>query len=62
MNADLIERAERALDSATDRLGRLAGSAPLGKRRQAETIYGQAYQELVRLGARRQLRAKYRRA
>ena len=49
------------LDKALARLQSLAASnAPLGSRVTAETNYGQAYQELVRTGQRRQIRKKYR--
>ena len=54
-----IEQAERELDKVTDQLGRLGSAQPLGKRNGIEARYGQAYQRLVRLGARSPIRAKY---
>jgi hypothetical protein len=55
-----IEQAEHALDQAFRDLGRLGSVTAVGKRRGMEAKYGQAYQALVRLGARPQIRAKYR--
>lgn len=50
-----IERAERDLDRALDALGRDPKHGPGN-----ENMYGQAYQRLVLLGARPQIRRKYR--
>jgi hypothetical protein len=56
-----VEAAERRMDLALEKLQKLAASnAPYGTRQGAEAEYGAAYQALVRLGVRRQLRAKYR--
>jgi protein tyrosine/serine phosphatase len=58
---EAIAVAERQMDKTLERLQRMAASnAPFGARQGAENEYGQAYQVLVRLGVRRQLRAKYR--
>lgn len=55
-----VERAERELDALTLKLGRMGSAEPLSRRNGAEARYGQVYQWLVRLGARPQLRMKYR--
>lgn len=55
-----VEYAERALAEAAGALGRLPCSSPLSKRMAREQRYAAAYQRLVRLGARPQIRAKYR--
>lgn len=53
---------EARLGRALERLQKLATfNGPHGARLGAESEYGEAYQALVRLGRRRQLRAKYRR-
>jgi hypothetical protein len=57
---DAIERAERDMDGQLKTILRLDGSAPVGKRNSAEVLYGEAYQQLVELGARPQLKRKYR--
>ena len=56
-----IANALRDLDALTARLGRMGSSEPLSRRNGLESAYGQAYQRLVRLGARTQIRLKYRR-
>lgn len=54
-------RAERAIGTATQKLQKLASfNGPYGARVNAEQEYGQSYQDLVRLGLRPQIRAKYR--
>jgi len=56
-----VRAAEGRMNAAYERLQKLAGSnAPLGGKQGAENSYGAAYQVLVRMGARRQLRGKYR--
>lgn len=52
---------ERVLDSILLRLGRMGSAEPLSRRNGVESAYGQTYQSLVRLGARPQIKAKYRR-
>lgn len=59
MNEAILD-AERQLEKAAAQLGNLPSSASLSRRQSAESAYGRAYQRLVRLGARRQLRTKYR--
>ncbi len=55
------ETLEARLRQAHDRLQRLAGyNGPYGARTSAEQQYSEAYQALVRAGARPQLRKKYR--
>lgn len=56
MTNDDIERLERNLASALDRVKKSAGKNAGG----AEAAYGQAYQALVKAGARPQIRYKYR--
>ncbi len=52
---------EAVLRQAHDRLQKLASyNGPYGARTSAEQQYGEAYQALVRAGARPQLRGKYR--
>lgn len=54
--------AERRLDQAAERLRKLASfNGTYGARLGAEAAYGEAYQVLVRMGERRQLRRRYRR-
>lgn len=54
--------AERALNARLVKLQSLASvGATYGSRCNAEQLYGDAYQALVRTGQRPQLRAKYRR-
>lgn len=50
-------------EAALTRLKKLAsaGSLPINKRGGAESVYGEAYQEMVRMGTRPQIRKKYRR-
>jgi hypothetical protein len=49
------------MNASIERLQKLAASnAPFGSRQGAESRHGEAFQVLVRLGARRQLRGKYR--
>lgn len=53
---------EARLRQAFEALQRLATyNGPYGARTSAEQKYGEAYQALVRVGARPQVRAKYRR-
>lgn len=54
--AEEVERAERELDRTLDRIGRTGVKGGNG----VEAAYGQAYQRLVLLGARPQIRGKYR--
>ncbi len=57
------ERAEREMTRAHERLQKLASfNGPYGARVGAEQQYAQAYQALVRLGLRPQIRTKYRQA
>lgn len=52
---------ERVMEQRHERLQKLAASnAPFGTRGNAEKLYGESYQALVRTGQRRQLRGKYR--
>lgn len=61
MQANEIRDVETRLDAAIARLQKLAANnSPFGGRQGAETEYANSYQQLVRLGARPQLRAKYR--
>jgi hypothetical protein len=62
MDSDKVAAAERELDKCFDVFRKLGGSNPVGQRNGAEARYGDAYQLLVRLGARSQLKLKYRRA
>jgi hypothetical protein len=55
------DKALRAYEQALDRLPRLASSDAVSRRNGAEVVYAQAYQTLVRLGLRPQIRGKYRR-
>jgi hypothetical protein len=55
-----IESLERKLDTIVLRLGRMGSSEPLSRRNGVEKSYGLTYQALVRLGARPQIKAKYR--
>lgn len=58
-----IRRAEGVLNATLERLQKLAASnAPYGAKQGAEANHAAAYQALVRLGARPQIRAKYRTA
>lgn len=59
MNED-IERYERELEGLSAKLGRMGSAESASRRNGMEARYGQAYQRLVRLGARPQLRMKYR--
>lgn len=55
---DEIRRAERAYEIALTELRKVRlGKSSVG----SEAAYGEAYQQLVRLGIRPQLRLKYRR-
>lgn len=54
---DEIRRAEQELNA---QLKRIAESKPGKMTSGMEKIYGNAYQRLVRLGARTQIRGKYR--
>lgn len=57
MNQDELERLERNLSSAFSKIkSGVGGKAAIGY----EKEYGIAYQELVRAGARRQIKKKYR--
>lgn len=51
-----VERLERALAAALDKVRKTIGKSAGG----AENAYGQAYQALVKAGARPQIRYKYR--
>ena len=53
---ELVKDLTRKLESAYKRMAASTGKSSSG----AESAYGQAYQELVRVGARPQLRLKYR--
>lgn len=53
---ELIKDLTRKLESAYKRMSVSTGKSASG----AESAYGQAYQELVRIGARPKLRLKYR--
>lgn len=53
---ELVKDLTRKLESAYKRMAASTGKSASG----AESAYGQAYQELVRIGARPQLRLKYR--
>lgn len=50
----------QVMADATKRMASLGSSNPMAQRNGVEAKYGQAYQELVRLGVRPQLRRKYR--
>jgi len=54
MTEDDIQRWERTLTESGKALGSKSGSDP------SETVHADAYQQLVKLGVRRQLRKKYR--
>lgn len=56
MTRDDIDRLERNLAAALDRVKKTTGKSASG----AEAAYGQAYQALVRAGVRPQIRHKYR--
>jgi hypothetical protein len=61
MTTDEIRWAEADMEKTLARLQKLSASgAPIGMRQTAETVYAQAYQTLVRLGLRPQIRRKYR--
>lgn len=54
-------RAERAMERAVQKLQKLASyNGPYGGRVNAEREYAQSYQDMVSLGLRPQIRAKYR--
>lgn len=55
-----IRDAEKALDRTFSQLSKLPSSAPLSKRKAAESDYARVYDSLVRMGARPRLRTKYR--
>lgn len=57
-----IRRLESSLENLSGRLGRMGSSEALSRRNGLEATYGQTYQALVRLGARPQIRKKYRKA
>lgn len=57
--SEAIDRAELELREAFRAFSKLAGSHPVSKRNAAEQRYGQAYQVLVKLGARPPLKLKY---
>jgi hypothetical protein len=59
MNEEVLSL-ERELDVLVAKIGRMGSSDPLSRRNGAEATYGQVYQRLVRLGARPQIRMKYR--
>jgi hypothetical protein len=54
--SDDIMKAEAAFQAAASKLGKLNGKAGSG----SEATYAAAYQRLVALGARPQIRGKYR--
>ena len=56
-----LTSAEADYEAALKALPRLGSSDAVSKRRALEARYGAAYQRLVRLGMRPQIRAKYRR-
>lgn len=53
---------ERELEAFPLKLGRMGSSEALSRRNGMEAAYAQLYQRLVRLGARPQIRLKYRKA
>lgn len=55
-NEELVKDLSRNLEAAVKRLSGVSGKSAQG----AENQYGQAYQDLVRIGAKPQLRLKYR--
>lgn len=58
------EKEQAALSAMAASLKRMLGlgsANPLAQRRNVEAVYGQAYQELVRMGLKPQLKLKYRR-
>lgn len=55
-NEDLVKDLSRNMDAAIKRLASVSGKSAQG----AENQYGQAYQDLVRIGAKPQIRLKYR--
>jgi hypothetical protein len=58
---DDVTRAVNEYDRALGKLSRLGCASAVSKRNYVEAVYGAAYQRLVKLGARPQIRAKYRR-
>lgn len=52
--------AEQRYETLVQKLGSLGSGQPLSMRRGLEANYSSAYQQLVRLGLRPQIRAKYR--
>lgn len=58
---ETISHAESDYEVALKALPRLGSSDAVSKRRAREAEYGAAYQRLVRLGVRPQVRGKYRR-
>lgn len=54
--SDEIVKAQQAFDLAASKLGKLNGKAGPG----SEAVYAAAYQRLVALGVKPQLRGKYR--
>ena len=61
MDDEALEALERQLDTRLARLQRMASdNLPYGMRVNAEQEYAIAYDNLVRVGARRPLRHKYR--
>jgi hypothetical protein len=56
-----VDRLVRELDVLRGRLSRLGSSEAVSRRNNLEARYGEVYQQLVRLGARPQIRVKYRR-
>lgn len=61
MDAEILSL-ERELEGFPVRLGRMGSSDPLSRRNGMESAYSNLYQKLVRLGARPQIKKKYRKA
>jgi hypothetical protein len=57
---DEIQVAEREYNQLLDRLPRLGAADAVSRRNGVEAQYAASYQRLVRLGARPQIRGKYR--
>lgn len=57
---DQVQSLWNQLDKARKHMGELGSSNPLAQRRGAEAKYGQIYQQLVKIGAAPQIKAKYR--
>jgi hypothetical protein len=59
---DEVQVAEREYERLLGKLPRFGSSEAVSRRNGIEAQYAGAYQRLVRLGARQQIRGKYRRA